>query len=399
MQLHKIPRVSLILHLVRKTDTEGYIYIRVHIPDTHRYVLKSLGHKIPVHTWDAENEIVTKKHPDATRINELCSAYLRNFRKLLDNEYQAGAFFNKQYIEELLDPNRSGSNFVAFFRNYLRRFDPATTGTSATYARSFNTSFNTFLRFAGESVPFSRITAAFLDSYSASMTNVRTKSDKPVPLSNNTRFLRMRHLKEVLDAAAREGHINLSQYARYNWPTYKSPDKKYLVLSETDAIWTSITNGDYDHNPLMKEVACYFLIECYSGLRFSDWGRFTVETLIDKKALKVRARKNGEPVYLYLDKFVRLARVVEYIEKHNIRFNASEPTTNRILKHIAAHQRLALNLTTHTGRHTFGTFLAALGYSSREIADHMGITEEVAKIYAKNTGMSSRSAQERHGGI
>ena len=119
----------------------------------------------------------------------------------------------------------------------------------------------------------------------------------------------------------------------------------------------------------------------------------------DKKALKVRARKNGEPVYLYLDKFVRLARVVEYIEKHNIRFSASEPTTNRILKHIAAHQRLALNLTTHTGRHTFGTFLAALGYSSREIADHMGITEEVAKIYAKNTGMSSRSAQERHGGI
>lgn len=399
MQLHKIPKVSLILHTVKKTDTDGYIYVRVVIPDTRRYVIKSLGHKIPVNTWDPENEIVTRKHPDASRLNDLCNTYVRNLRKLLDDEYQSGAFFTKQHIEDLLDPNRSGANLVAFFRNYVAKFEPATSGTSPTYFRSFTTSFNTFVRFAGNSVPFSRINGTFLDRYRVSMTNSRTKAEEGKPLANNTRFLRMRHLKEVLDAAAREGHIKLSQYAHYNWPAYKSPDKKYLVLSQTDALWTSIVNGEYDHNPLMKEVACYFLVECYSGLRFSDWSRFTVETIIDRPALKVRARKNGEPVYLYLDKFVRLARLIEYIQQHNITFSASEPTTNRILKRIAAHQRIPINLTTHIGRHTFGTFLAALGYSSREIADHMGITEDVAKVYAKNTGMSSRSAQERLGGI
>jgi integrase len=385
-----------------KSDNHGYIYIRVGIPGTKKYVRKSLGHKIPADHWDEDNQMVTRKNEDAFRINNLLAAYLKNLKKILDEEYEKGAFFTKEYIEALLDPDRSSANFIAFFENYLRKISPQQSNNTASYLRSFTTSFNTFKAFVGKSIAFSQLTTSLLEKYQASMVNMRVKvpgTKIAKPLSPNTKHLRMRHLKEVMDSAVAQGLLQAPQYYNFNWPSYIPVEKDYLVMEQTEGIWNSIVNGEYDYNTTLKEVACYFLVECYSGLRFSDWPRFTTETIIDNEALKVRARKNGQPVYLYFDQFKKLAAVVRYIQQHNIIFTQSSPSTNRMLKIIAAHQRISVKLTTHTGRHTFGTFLAVLGYTDKEIADHMGISEDVAKIYAKNTGQTSRSAQLRHGGI
>jgi integrase len=148
----------------------------------------------------------------------------------------------------------------------------------------------------------------------------------------------------------------------------------------------------------MHKIACFFLVECLSGIRFSDWGKFKIETLVKNRNFRVRAQKNKEPIYLPLDKFKRLGRIVDYIAEKELKFDITEQATNRLLKYLGSKIGKP-DLTTHVGRHTCGTLLGEMGYSTRAISEVLGISEKTAKRYVKATRQGLKTEFDRFGGL
>jgi len=195
-------------------------------------------------------------------------------------------------------------------------------------------------------------------------------------LSENSVWDSFKVLKKFYRLALNEGLVKDNPFVRMeSAPKYESIAPEYLTLEELDAI------EDCELTKDLAVVRDYFLLECYSGLRFSDWTRYAIEQIGNERNLKVRAKKNGEPVYLPIDASPRLKAVIERIQPYNY----SLEHTNRMLKLIGIAAKLNKNLRTHIGRHTFAVMCATLGLSVETTAELMGITIKVASVYYKVT--------------
>lgn len=205
---------------------------------------------------------------------------------------------------------------------------------------------------------------------------------------------------QVLRLAIESGAMDKKQVAGFEMVRYVAPETNCLTMDQVKKIADNLYSGKY--NGVRRLVAAYFLVECYGGIRFSDWPKFKIEKLVDNEHFKVNTTKKGTPVYLDLSVFVSLAKVIRYIKSHGMAFNLSEKTANDELKVIGAGIGLDFELTTHDGRRTFATLLGELGMTTRFIADAMGVTERTAIGYIKHTVRSMRNEMEdlrRRGGM
>ncbi len=398
MALHKLPSITIYLQKVRKADLQGYVYMRANIPGTTRNVPRSLGHKVPVDVWDAENEIVTKKHREAARLNELIRADKLVLQFKFDELYKDGASFDEVLIRECMFPEAADNDFIKFFKAYLTVVKAE---NSKGYLKSFTTSFNRFTEFAGDKLSYRKIDVEFLESYAAHLRTVRKRSEglDGDGLSANTVHLRMRHLKEVIDKAVKREHIKYRQIDGYRWPIYEQPDTQYLTPEETDRIWHTVTEGELRDDTPARVAALYFLVECYGGIRFSDWRGFSVEDHLNGRNFKCTATKNGQPVYLPLSKFTQLDKVLRRIQENRLVFEFTSQGTNRKLKSIAQKAGITKEITTHTGRRTFATTLAMLKWSDEAIAQAMAVSVKTARGYIKVLRDHVREEAESKGGI
>lgn len=195
-------------------------------------------------------------------------------------------------------------------------------------------------------------------------------------LSENSVWDSFKILKKFYRLALNEGLVKDNPFGKMeSAPKYESIAPEYLTIAELDEIEKAELTED------LSIVRDYFLLECYSGLRFSDWSRFTIEQIGDERNLKVRAKKNGEPVYLPIDKSPRLKAVIDRLKPYSY----SLEHTNRALKLIGLAAKIKKNLRTHIGRHTFAVLCAELGLSIETTAELMGITIKVASVYYKIT--------------
>ncbi len=410
----KIPPVKLVLNLKHKDDAEGFIIIRISVPGGKPpYVKKSTGIKIAAKLWNAEDEIVRKAHPESGPINKTLRDEVDRIKSLLEIDLKAKKNFSRELLISRLDPKAASGDFFIFYKNHIdylsSKYKEADlkngrqVGDENEYIAHLRGEYDRIVAFSGQDVTFAEIDANFLRQYEMKLSDppkgLRLNNRPVRPVAATTLHTKMKRLKEIITLAIEMDHMHPKQIAGYKWPTYKKPEKPYLTLAETTALWQRIYKGNYDNDPVMKQVACYFLIECYAGIRFSDWKRFEIETLVEGSNLKVNAKKNGQPVYIPLDKFPRLKNIIDYVIAENITFSLSEGNTNRVLKIIASDLKVNKHLTTHIGRHTCGTLLGEMGWNNSEIAEVLGISEQTAKVYVKNTRQRVRAAANRLGGL
>jgi integrase/recombinase XerD len=197
-------------------------------------------------------------------------------------------------------------------------------------------------------------------------------------LANNTIHKIWKVMKKIFNAAMADRIIDEYPFRGYDNPKYIQTDRTWLTLEEVDKIEAALKK------PLpegMMIAAYYFLLGCYSGLRFSDWQRFDYEGFIQGNMLITRAKKNGELVSLLIHP--RLQSVLDKIR--TLPPIHSEAKTNEYLKGLAKIADITKNLTTHVARHSFAVRCAELGIPKETTADLMGITEKTCGIYYKVT--------------
>lgn len=297
-------------------------------------------------------------------------------------------------VKALFNPTlRKSGSFFKFYDEYIElqksRHTPG-------YCKHLDVERKSFMNFAGEKLGFTEVTHDLLERYEMSL--VKKEGSKLVPVAVTTRHTKMKRVKEVVDRAVDRGFISSQAVSGYKLPRYVDPEAKYLTLTQVGKIEDMVYSGELENDPTMHQIACYFLVECLSGIRFSDWGRFKIEKLVHKRSFKVRAQKNKEPVYLPLDDFKRLSRIVDYIIENKVEFDLVEQTTNRLLKVLGSKIGMP-DLTTHVGRHTCGTLLGEMRWSTRAIAEVLGISEKTAKRYVTPTRQGVKNEAEKYGGL
>lgn len=381
--------VKVVLHKHKASDLEGYLYLRVKVPGEKKYKQKALGYKVPVKLWDAENQKIRRGFPDFEEINMDLDSQRVAFKKWLQSDSEKGKAITEHTLTERLSGKRySPGSFIAHFEQHI---DYLASRQSKGYVNHWRVEYRHLVKYAGDRLAFEDITAKWLERYEMELSkDVNPKTTLPT---------KIKKISELITKAIKRGEMSAQQVAGYKFPTYVSPERNYLTLEETDKIWENIMKGTYSDQPQMLMVAVYFLVECYSGIRFSDWSRFKVEKLMHHDNLKVRAKKNGEPVYLPLKHFPRLKKVLDYISENDIKFSHSMKETNIKLKSVGNLVGLDFELTSHKGRHTCGTLLGELGYAAKDIAEVLGISENTAKIYIKQTRKGLLTTLERYGGL
>lgn len=330
---------------------------------------------------------ITTDAPNSDILNNRIKSLIAGVDRKILLMHAAGEEVTLEVVKGLFQPegkDKSG-DFHAFHSSYIKYLK---SNFSPGYIKHLEVEQRQLKKYR-PTLRFSDINDDFLEQYEMQLTCAAT-----------TKHTKMKRLKEVVDRAVAKGKIDGKKVATYKLPPYVEPEGQYLTLPQTEIIANAIYEGDLDFNANIKKVACYFLVECYSGIRFSDWHRFKIETLLRDRNFKVRAKKNKEPVYIPLNVFKRLGTIIDYIVANDIVFDLKERETNIMLKALPVVLKLPIqDLTTHVGRHTCGTLLGEMGYNDREIAEILGISEKTAKTYRKNTRQGLNNAFEKHGGL
>lgn len=394
------PKVKLILKKKYAADTYGYIKIKVYLPGQEP-LEKSLRHKIPQSAWDKKAQQVkpgsARRDFDPTLINGeilkekvgMINAF--NLRSLSDKSV------TRTYAATALKGGKASERVIEFMDALLleMRRERITKGGgkpkySPGYTKMLQTVRNRTETAAGPALVFSDITAEWMRAFEESLAKeLNSETTLPAFLKRFNFFLK---------EASRRGLYDLSLSASYRKPGYKNPHRERLTLEETDKVWALLQRKTCKE--AWRTVIAFFLVECYAGIRFSDWSNFSVEKLVEHDALMVRAmKKTGKSIYLPLKNSPRLAKVLDYIKANDLHFTLTEQYTNRLLKEIGDKLDLGKVLTTHVARHTAGTLFLELGYSMEGVAAILGVSRKTVEIYAQMTAKKIESEYERYGGL
>lgn len=230
-------------------------------------------------------------------------------------------------------------------------------------------------------------------------------------LAKNTIGTRIKIVKTVLNYASEKKGVRYSDAFRkksFAKPSEET-DSIYLNVDELNAIDALVLPKSLD------KVRDMFLIECDTGLRYSDVIRLTAENITEEGLIKIQTQKTGKTIYAPMT-----PRVKRIFEKYDYRLPKpiSNQNYNRYLKDIARMAgvttpvtrtrtiRGVLTTTTvpkyqrvssHTARRSFATnaYIAGLPtFSIMKITGHK--TEEAFLLYIRISAEESAKKMAKH---
>jgi len=242
-------------------------------------------------------------------------------------------------------------------------------------------SFATIVQYTDEKEKFiqhqgdmmmSRITLRVLNDYKGKLFDLG--------YAPNTVWKSFRFLRTILLKALKESVIKENPMLNMEFPRYRNPPRHFLTPEQLNKL------EEYSKDPTVKGVlrtkATWFLIGCYTGLRFSDLVKFDCEGALKNGRINLYTTKTKEPLGLKLEPKVKdlLLRVKD---KPLVRSNDKY---NKDLKVIQRDLKLKDILHAHISRHTFGVLCAEKGLSIEVTSKLMAITPKSAEVYYKLTG-------------
>lgn len=196
--------------------------------------------------------------------------------------------------------------------------------------------------------------------------------------SQNHKARNVGHLVMLFEWAVQKKRLEKVPFTN----TEKHDNRKpilFLNLAEISAIETH-----YDlYSDSEKRVADLFLIQCFTGLSYSDLrglSRMNVVAVQGREFLQINRAKNGAKCTIPL-----LKKAAELLEKYDYKLPViANQKMNGVLRQIGNIAGIKKHLTTHVGRKTAATFFLNEGVPIHTVSKILGhssvlITE---KIYA-----------------
>lgn len=339
-------------------DKDGLHKIHLRLTYNRKYIYASTPFKVGKSQF---NGWVTD-HPNKARINTSLKTQINQIESRLLEAMKFKTSFSKAELN-LIAKGISRNTFKEFTESLIRD-KIAEAGTLRQYQANVNK-----VEEYHPGVKLVEMTEAWLKDYERHLKTGKRKNQ------NNTINTNMKRIIGILNKAARKGLVDPKAYQDYTAPPYVDNIPEYLEQFEVEEIFKALPDF-----PEQKQTAgIYFLLGCKAGYRISDLKKFNPRERIKGDRLLLRATKNGKIVSLLI--YPELQRVLDMIRDRP--FTMAEETMRKYVKEICAAAGIKRNIKVHTARHTFGMMLADKGFSIDEIAELLGDSQRVARIYAK----------------
>lgn len=218
-------------------------------------------------------------------------------------------------------------------------------------------------------IKMSQLDSSFLKSYA---TYCRSLGNMESTVWKTFKFLRM-----IIRKAIREKVIAENPFDTFKMPRYEDPKKNYLTREQLDKI-------EYNLNQLhdLRFTATWFLICCYTGLRYGDATKFDKKKHIKSGRIVVHTSKTGEVISMPVSE--KLRQMFESI--HYKPYSKFNNHANDELRGVLAACDIDEQITWHDSRHSFATMCASLGISQEVTAKLLGHRSlRTTSIYYKIT--------------
>lgn len=359
--------IKLLLRKDKKNSVGLHpIYLRITVNRKSSYV--STGHYISEKYWDNQYEQLKDGHINADLINADLNA---KKREALDRVIRYQVSGRPVTAAQLKKESKGGTGTNIF--EFAEKFKSRIAGRrEESTLQNYDKHLNRLEQYHGSrNLIFEEIDDLFLSNYEAAL--------RREELSPGYIYLLLRAIRILFNAAKAEKVTDHYPFATYELPDPNPKAKEYLSIAEIKKLENHLGNLDGK----AQSSALYFLLGCYTGLRVSDWRRFSVKEMIRDSWIRLHAKKNGAWVSMPVPP--GLARILPMLSEIQLPKHEQEINYNlaRILPEIGIHR----HITTHCARHTFAvSFCADRGISCEVAAELMGITVEVcANTYYKIT--------------
>ena len=215
---------------------------------------------------------------------------------------------------------------------------------------------------------------------------------------HNSTVKHLRYLKQVVTNALKNRYITNDPFDDYTLG-YKPVKKEFLIEPEIKELMKKKFIAKR-----LEEVRDVFLFQCFTGIAYIDAVNLTKDNIVEdgfgQKWIQLTRQKSSVQANIpLLD--VPLSILKKYGRSANDKLLPlqSNQKMNEYLKEIAAVCGINKRLTTHCGRHTFGTIMLTKGVSIESVSKMLGHTNiTTTQIYAKvlNQKISTEVNKVRH---
>jgi len=358
-------KYTLVFNRKKKLRKDGtaLIQIRAYLSGENKYF--STGIYVLPKQWDVKNKQISK-HPQQSQLNNQIRLQLNEMEvfELKTAGQQKGKFYLPQLENyQLVSAFKS---FTDFFETELFK-ESVKESTRQTYITTLSKfkSFKKIVFFEDLTYNLIRNFDLFLQK-SVKGVNTRAKYHKIVK-----KFINLSIKMDLLD-------INSNPYKRFEVKREQTT-RTFLVKRELVKI-EALEFNEFEIS--LQNIKDLFLFSCYTGLRYSDVSRVAKCHIITTEKgyqLDMISQKTGKrillPLYNLFPTEGKLSKpeqlIRKYLLKHKEEFDnhafyddvaffqkLTEQHVNRELKVIGTLAGIEKSLTTHVGRHTFGTSLA-----------------------------------------
>ena len=395
---------------MQKKSRDGRVPIWLRILDGKRQLHVSTGLKTLPSRWNPRTGRLRKSHPHADLVNRILAQMLDRAEAEMLRLRLEGKRATGVHLQTVLRHGES-NDLIAFAARHLA--DLKKRGNVARHRR-LTIMLDKLQSYAGETLPFDRITPAFLEEWQTYMLTV--EGNKQTTIGTN-----LSDLRAFINRAVKEDLLPLDKnpFLRFSIDRGQGRERTKLSFAEVERIRAL----DLAEGTLLWHVRNYWLFAFFAaGVRFKDLAFMTQAGILEGEnrgpdRLVYRMSKTGKPqsvllapparkiLSYYLDggkdphAFIfpilagRDISTPEKVEKERGRANA---LVNKYLRKLA--ERAAINkpLTTHTARHSFADLARTEGWSIYDISkalQHHSI--QVTERYLQS--FDSKALDERMG--
>lgn len=384
-------------------ETNGKTLILITFTFNHERLRLSSGQSVPVKAWDNDDQRAKPLKDFAEtnkRLREITKFLLDKYDELFPSESTFTKEEIRQKSKELKDSFQIFAgrkdkevsiqatllSFIAIFQD---RYKNKLNAAHLTHYNGLKTHLEDFQKKKGFRVDFDTIGKDFYLKF--------TDYLKENGLKPNTIGSHIKRLKRLMNEAIEDNLTTNQNHHKRDFKVIKEDvDTVYLTENEIKALYEMPIDL-----PAKKKIRDILVLNCYTGLRHSDWTKVSVDNIHDGK-LYVRTQKTDEPVIIPVKPLVS-----EILEKYKTINIPSLQKTNDAIRWIgekAFDQKLGpgnikkwLEIRTHTARRSFATNAYLAGIPMRDIMQITGhrTTESFLK-YIRVTKLETAEKLKDH---
>jgi site-specific recombinase XerD len=318
-----------------------------------------LHKKVKLIDWNAEKR--------NSKTNKLLNALLEKRKSELLQEFTKSELLGIKLTKQNIRTVSNGGNSKISFTDFVTELVKERTGKFSTSTLNHYNSISTKVTAYENGVKLADIDATWLLSFEKHLRGTGN--------SDNTLWSDFKACKTVITAAYKKEVINKNPFTNYKMPPYIQQIPEYLTEAEIDKLYKLVfTIEKMGH----KLAGMYFLLSCYTGYRISDAKRFNSGMVVNDK-VQLRAKKNGSIVSIPVH--TKLKPVIDFLKNNPM--TLSEQKTREYVKELCSLVGIKKHVKFHTSRHSFAMLLMDKGFTINEVAELIGDTELITKVYAR----------------